>query len=132
MNLGERLKMLRKRLGLTQKQFAAQVDGKLDYTWIGKVERGQQYPSLKLLEKIGKAYSVPLAYFFEDEQEAKRSGFSAVDILNWLANEAEGVEIAAQNELEREHYLMYGCWKTVADYIKRMKKEFQQLIETRK
>ena len=71
MKLGERLKKVRKRLGLTQKEFAQRVPGKIDYTYIGKIERGQQYPSLKMLEKIGKAFSVPLSYFFEDHSLLK-------------------------------------------------------------
>lgn len=64
--VGERLLKLRKNLELTQKEFAQKVPGKVDYTYIGKIERGEQYPSLKMLEKIGKAFSVPLGYFFED------------------------------------------------------------------
>ena len=71
MNLGERVKKVRKRLGLTQKEFAERVEGKIDYTYIGKIERGQQYPSLKMLERIGKAFSVPLGYFFEDNSFRK-------------------------------------------------------------
>ena len=67
--VGKRLKMIRKRLGLTQKQFASRVPGGVDHTYIGKIERGYQYPSVKLLERIGRAYSVPLGYFFEDEKE---------------------------------------------------------------
>ena len=66
MKLGQRVKKIRRRLGLTQKEFAQRVAGKVDYTYIGKIERGQQYPSLKMLEKIGKAFSVPLSYFFEE------------------------------------------------------------------
>jgi len=69
MNLGERLKTLRKRLGLTQKEFAQRVPGKVDLTYIGTIERGNQYPSIKMLERIGKAYSVPVSYFFEEEPE---------------------------------------------------------------
>jgi len=65
--VGERLLKLRKNVGLTQKEFAQKVPGKVDYTYIGKIERGEQYPSLKMLEKIGKAFSAPLGYFFEDE-----------------------------------------------------------------
>jgi len=67
--VGQRVKKLRKSLGLTQKQFARRVAGKVDHTYIGKIERGHQYPSIKLLERIGRAYSVPLSYFFEDEKE---------------------------------------------------------------
>jgi len=64
MNLGERIRKLRKGLGLTQKEFAGRVVGKVDYTYIGRMERDQQYPSIKMLQKIGKAFSVPLSYFF--------------------------------------------------------------------
>jgi transcriptional regulator with XRE-family HTH domain len=71
MRIGERIRRLRKRLGLTQKEFAGRVAGKVDYTYIGKMERGEQYPSLKMLERIGKAFSVPLSYFFEDDSVLK-------------------------------------------------------------
>lgn len=69
MILGERVKKLRKSLGLTQKEFASRLPGKIDQTYIGKIEREQQYPSLKLLERIGRAYSVPISYFFHEEPE---------------------------------------------------------------
>jgi len=71
MKIGKSIRRLRKRLGLTQKEFAGRVAGKIDYTYIGKMERGEQYPSLKMLERIGKAFSVPLGYFFEDESLLK-------------------------------------------------------------
>ena len=71
MKLGQRVKKLRKKLGLTQKQFAQRIPGKINYSYIGKIERGHQYPSLKLLERTAKAFSVPLSYFFEDEKEKK-------------------------------------------------------------
>ena len=79
MNLGKRIRKLRKRLGLTQKEFAGRVVGKVDYTYIGRMERGEQYPSLKMLEKIGKAFGVPLSYFFEDN--------SILNSLNLLPGE---------------------------------------------
>jgi len=69
MNLGERVKKLRKTLGLTQTEFANRVPGKIDYTYIGKIERGHQYPSLKLLERIGATFSKPMSYFFKDEDQ---------------------------------------------------------------
>ena len=69
MILGERVKKLRKSLGLSQKEFAQRIDGKVDYTYIGKIERGDQYPSLKLLERIGTAYNVPLGYFFLKKED---------------------------------------------------------------
>ncbi len=83
MNLGERIRKLRKRLGLTQKEFAGRVVGKVDYTYIGRMERGEQYPSIKMLEKIGKAFDVPLSYFFQDN--------SILNSLNLLPGEIKDI-----------------------------------------
>ncbi len=66
MKLGQRVKEVRKRLDLTQNEFAQHIPGKVGSSYIGKIERGHQYPSLKMLERIGEAFSVPLSYFFED------------------------------------------------------------------
>jgi transcriptional regulator with XRE-family HTH domain len=65
--IGNRLKRLRLEKGFTQKELAVRVKGGLDYTYIGKIERGEQLPSLKILIKISEALSVPLGYFFRDE-----------------------------------------------------------------
>lgn len=67
MDIGNRLKELRKKLGLTQKELAKRVPGGINYTYIGKIERGEQKPSLKILEKISQALAVPLSYFFQEE-----------------------------------------------------------------
>jgi len=83
MSLGERIRELRKKLDLTQKEFAGRVVGKVDYTYIGRMERGEQYPSLKMLEKIGKAFFVPLSYFFEDD--------SILNSLNLLPGEVKAL-----------------------------------------
>ena len=129
MNLGERVKTLRSRLGLTQNQFAARVDGKLDYTYIGKIERGHQYPSLKMLEKIGKAYSVPISYFFEDSRESRKGTLNYVDILNWLTSHERMAEATAEKRLRKRKYMMYGYWKAIAVEIRHMKRDFQKLIK---
>ncbi len=84
MSIGERLKTLRKNLGLTQKGFAGKVVGKIDYTYIGKVEREEQYPSLKMLEKIGKSFNVPLSYFFQDESILKSLNLLPAEIKKLL------------------------------------------------
>ena len=65
--IGKRLKRLRLQKGSTQKELAAKVRGGLDYTYIGKIERGEQLPSLKILIKISEALSVPVGYFFLGE-----------------------------------------------------------------
>jgi transcriptional regulator with XRE-family HTH domain len=84
MKIGNRIRKLRKRLGLTQKEFAECVPGKIDYTYIGKMERDQQYPSIKMLQKIGMAFSVPLGYFFENDGFLNSSKLLPTDIKDLL------------------------------------------------
>ena len=84
MKIGNRIRKLRKRLGLTQKEFAGCVPGKVDYTYIGKMERDQQYPSIKMLQKIGMAFSVPLSYFFENDGFLNSSKLLPADIKDLL------------------------------------------------
>ncbi|MQY59186.1 MAG: helix-turn-helix domain-containing protein [Clostridia bacterium] len=69
--VGKRLKIIRKRLGLTQKEFASRVPGRIEQTYVGKLEQGRQYPSLQLLERIGRTFNVSLGYFFEDHSFLK-------------------------------------------------------------
>ncbi len=111
MNLGERIKKLRKRLGLTQKEFAGRVVGKVDYTYIGRMERGEQYPSLKMLEKIGKAFGVPLSYFFQDN--------SILNSLNLLPGEIKDLlkDRKRQDLLRRSQELNAGDVDLVTQII---------------
>lgn len=64
--IGSALKRLRVEKGLTQKELAAKVSDGLDYTYIGKIERGEQLPSLKILNKISEALSVHVSFFFQE------------------------------------------------------------------
>jgi transcriptional regulator with XRE-family HTH domain len=50
---------------LTQKELALRTRGKVDYSYIGKIERGEQLPSLKMLIRLSDALAVPLSYFFQ-------------------------------------------------------------------
>ncbi len=65
--IGQRLRRIRRMRDLTQKELANKIVGKVDYTYIGKIERGEQLPSLKVLGKLSEAMAAPLAYFFQDE-----------------------------------------------------------------
>ncbi|HEX9022437.1 MAG TPA: helix-turn-helix transcriptional regulator [Geobacteraceae bacterium] len=69
LQIGNRLKGLRNEKGLTQRELAARVKGGVDYTYIGKIERGKQLPSLKVLSSISEMLSVPIDYFFRCEAE---------------------------------------------------------------
>lgn len=66
--IGRRLRDIRKMRDLTQKELAQRTEGTVDYSYIGKVERGEQLPSLKLLQRLAKALRVPVSYFFEAGQ----------------------------------------------------------------
>lgn len=87
--IGRRLKGLRIGRGLTQKELASKVKGGIDYTYIGKIERGEQLPSLKILIEISCALSVPVSYFFHDERMAAMAEIcSSEPISSLLKSEA--------------------------------------------
>ncbi len=69
MKLGQQVKSLRNKLGLTQKQFGAALVPPTDFTYIGKIERDDQYPSIKMLGRMGRAFNKPFSYWFEDNTE---------------------------------------------------------------
>jgi transcriptional regulator with XRE-family HTH domain len=71
--IGRTLRELRREKGLTQKELALKAGGKLDYSYVGKIERGEQLPSLKVLKRLGDALAVPVSRFFE-EIEGDRAG----------------------------------------------------------
>jgi len=58
------LRSFRLRQGLTQRELAQRVAGGVDLSYIGRIERGEQLPSLKVLQKLGDALGVPVAEFF--------------------------------------------------------------------
>jgi len=62
--IGERLRRLRKDKGLTQKGLSERVA--VDYSYIGKIERGEQLPSIKMLIRFSETLSVPIGYFFHE------------------------------------------------------------------
>ncbi len=65
--IGQRMRRIRTMRNLTQKELANTIVGRVDYTYVGKIERGAQLPSLKVLERLSEALGVPLAYFFQEE-----------------------------------------------------------------
>lgn len=78
-DIGHTLKSLRKSRGLTQKDLACRVDGGLDYTYIGKIERGEQLPSLKILMGLSAALGVPVSLFFQEESPVANTPFTMAD-----------------------------------------------------
>ena len=100
-------KNFKEKLGLTQKEFAKKVSGKVDYTYIGKIERGEQYPSLKMLERIGKSFDVPLSYFFQDEGILKSLNLLPAEIKKLLKDKKRQALLKVSKGLgERDLFLV--------------------------
>lgn len=71
--IGRKLRELRHREDLTQKELAEKLQGRVDYSYIGKIERGEQLPSLKMLTRLSEALAVPLSYFFQESDSEAAS-----------------------------------------------------------
>ena len=63
--IGERLRNLRLQQGFTQRELARQVAGGVDLSYISRIERGEQLPSLKVLQRLGIALGASLKEFFD-------------------------------------------------------------------
>ena len=61
--IGERIKTLRKRAGLTQERLAERVG--LDARHLSRLETGKHFPTLDSLERIAEVLGVELAEFFQ-------------------------------------------------------------------
>jgi transcriptional regulator with XRE-family HTH domain len=75
--IGQTLRALRQQKGLTQKELATKIPGEVDYSYIGKIERGEQLPSLKMLERLSDTLGVPFSAFFQglgSDVRARREG----------------------------------------------------------
>jgi transcriptional regulator with XRE-family HTH domain len=84
--IGKTLRALRQLRGMTQKELASKIQGQVDYSYIGKIERGEQLPSLKMLERLSNALAVSLSSFFQGlgsditvEREGREAGNEALD-----------------------------------------------------
>jgi transcriptional regulator with XRE-family HTH domain len=62
--IGLILQRLRRDKGWTQKALAQRVAGGVNTTYIGKIERGDQLPSLKILLRLSQALDVAVSDFF--------------------------------------------------------------------
>ena len=81
--LGDKIRTLRKRAGLTQEQLAEAAEVSVNF--IGYIERGQRAVSIKTLERIAEALDVTPRNLFEfSEGDIDESSYEA--LLNELRN----------------------------------------------
>ena len=69
--LGERIKRLRKEIGLSQEKFALSIE--MDRTYFSTVEMGKRNVSLHNIEKIAKGLNVSLSELFKDIEEEQKN-----------------------------------------------------------
>jgi transcriptional regulator with XRE-family HTH domain len=74
--LGERLRRLRERVGMTQKELAEAVQ--VSHTLVGQIENGRMQPAVSTLSALATALGVSPCYFLIEESDVFRSG-QAVD-----------------------------------------------------
>ena len=83
--IGKRLRDLRQRKGLTQKGMAKMAG--VDYTYIGKIERGEQLPSLNVLIRFAECLSLPLDRFFMGEATRRLVSLAPQDVYKSMQRE---------------------------------------------
>lgn len=66
-SIGERLRYLRCARCLTQQKVAALTANGINYTLIGKIERGEVMPSVLTLVQLAAALRVRVSYFFGED-----------------------------------------------------------------
>ena len=80
--LGRRIRSLRKSMGLTQEELGAKCE--IHYKFIGAVERGEENPSLKTLEKISEGLGVELFELFRFRHEERDPAKIKKDLLETI------------------------------------------------
>ncbi len=83
--LGQRVRSLRKAKGQTQEELGA-VCG-VNYKFIGGIERGEENPSLSILQKIAEGLEVELFDLFRfhpEEKDPARLKRSLIEMINRL------------------------------------------------
>jgi transcriptional regulator with XRE-family HTH domain len=81
------LKKFRKRKGISQLQLALMCDTGTNY--IGEIEMGRRFPSLKLIEKIGEVLEVePYRFFMAETGTGGNDMDEAVNFLSRLPDKA--------------------------------------------
>jgi len=67
--LGEKIRILRKRQGLTQTALAGMLD--VDQSHIVKMEKGDRLPSLEVLDKLMAIFNVSCDQLLKDDREVE-------------------------------------------------------------
>ena len=146
MTLGEKIRLRRRELGLTQREVAGET---VTRNLICRIERGDCLPSLETLREIARALSLPVAYLLSEEDDyaafaafaalpAIRRTFSAGPYADCLAQigklPPEGIAdevaylAAAASLALAERALKYGKLKSIPEYLERAKEYAEKTV----
>lgn len=91
--LGERIRALRKKASLTQERLAEKAE--VSVKFIGNAERGETAVSVKTLRRIAKALGVNLKELFDFPDEDEEEMLNAIMVLlrgkEWDVDELKGI-----------------------------------------
>ncbi len=93
MVIGEQLKALREQKNLSQGDIEKRTG--LLRCYISRVENGHTVPSVETLEKLARAFEVPMYRLFTDDDHVKKPNLPAEAIRNRAANSKEARLIRA-------------------------------------
>ena len=85
--LGRKIRNLRKSKGWTQEELGASCS--INYKYIGAIERGEENPSLSVLQKIAEGLGVEISELFRDHHEDRDPAKLRKDIINRIGKEEE-------------------------------------------
>jgi len=124
MEIGQRLKKIRKDKGITRAALAKQID--MSQTHLYRLEVGDQVPTLPVIERISSALGVPLKVVFEEEEEysvSKEADVIARRVVEMLRYEGEST--VPLGEVERPSKLE----NTTTEYVQRFELKPDHLAE---
>lgn len=74
MNLGEKLRAIRKSNSLSLKELSLKTDNQVSISFLSDIENGRSNPSIDTLKIIATAMDMPVSYFIEDSESSLFSG----------------------------------------------------------
>lgn len=113
MTLGEKMRALRRQMGMTQAELAGEEFTK---SFISQIEKNQARPSLKSLRIFAQRLNRPVSYFLDDEYDASPTPSEAqrhlttADLLERQGKYEEALQLYEQalNECAATDYAMRG------------------------
>jgi transcriptional regulator with XRE-family HTH domain len=91
------LKKIRNRKGISQMKLAELCDTATNY--IGEIEIGRRFPSLKLIEKIGQVLETEPYWFFIDDSETKLGALD--ETIDFLAGLPDTMRLNIINRISK-------------------------------